>query len=391
MSLAGKLDRLRGQAAERPVSVADRLQRTVRSPRRASQQDGKHQESLATALNADIERDGVVIHSAVRQLTRANDLPLTALPEVGHLCEPNWVYIDTETTGLSGGVGNLAFMVGVARYRDDGDLELRQFTLANMAGEGHLLQALIEWVGQDAVLVSYNGKCFDLPLLAARLRLHRLHDMLSDRPHLDLMYTVRRAYRRHWPDCRLQTAERTLLDHHRVDDLPGAEAPAAWRVWLTHRQSRRLAGTLAHNFQDVLSLALLHQRVLADYNGSDRSGVDYATIGRSWDEAGYPQHALSVWETAQQRMDEPGLLMLARQYRRQARWRDAVVVWSELSAQGSAEAALELSKYYEHRRRDYREAMSYAERCESDERQVRCARLKAKLEPARHQLSLLSV
>ncbi|WP_078120169.1 ribonuclease H-like domain-containing protein [Thiosocius teredinicola] len=391
MSLAGKLDRLRGQAPPRAaMSVADRLQHTVRS--RGTAQQCKSSANLATALSADIEIDGVVVHSATRSMCcDPHDLPLTALPEVAHLRDPNWVYIDTETTGLSGGVGNLAFMVGMARYNEDGTLALRQFTLANMAGESRLLCELSDWLGEDPVLVSYNGKCFDIPLLAARLRLHRVDDVLSGAAHLDLMYTVRRAYRLHWPDCRLQTAERELLDLHRLNDLPGAEAPVAWRAWLQRGATRQLAQTLAHNFQDVLSLAQLHRRLLADYNGSKRTGVDYASIGRTWDDAGYPQLALQVWEGAADQLDERGQLWKARRYRRQGDWRRAVAVWSTLSADGNAEAALELSKYYEHRRRDLHAAMHYAVQCETHERQTRCARLRAKLEPARRQLPLIAV
>ena len=90
-----------------------------------------------------------------------------------------------------------------------------------------MLAGLGDWLGPAPTLVSYNGKGFDVPVLQARTRLHGHRYDWSGPDHMDLLYTVRRAYRRHWPDCRLQTAERRLLAIRRVDDLPGAEAPAA--------------------------------------------------------------------------------------------------------------------------------------------------------------------
>ena len=303
---------------------------------------------------------------------------LTALPEVCDLDAPDWVYLDTETTGLSGGVGNLAFMVGVARYRG-GNLQVCQFLLAGFAGEQRMLSDLVHWIGPRAVLVSYNGKCFDLPLLDARSRLYRNDRDLSALPHLDLMYSVRRAYQRHWPDCRLQTAERRLLDLQRVGDLPGAEAPAAWQAWLRDGRTRRLAQVMRHNYQDVVSLALLHRRLTQDYAGAPRSGLNHAAVGAAWNAVGRADLARQVWERAGGFLGDRGRLQLAALYRRQGQWPQAEALWMALHAQGDATAARELSKYYEHRRHDYRKALDFAVCCEAWERETRVARLERKI------------
>lgn len=166
------------------------------------------------------------------------------------------VLFDTETTGLSGGTGTRAFMVGLARFEADG-LAITQFTTATMAAEASMLRAVLGALGEDAVLVSYNGKSYDRPLLGTRLRLARLADPLSRLPHLDLLHATRRRLRGTLPDCRLSTVERRWLGIVRDDDLPGSEAPAAWLHYLRGGSAAPLRRVGEHNAQDLASLAAL--------------------------------------------------------------------------------------------------------------------------------------
>lgn len=163
---------------------------------------------------------------------------------------------DTETTGLAGGSGTRAFMVGLARFNAEG-LAITQFTTATMAAEPAMLRALLDAVGEDAVLVSYNGKSYDRPLLGTRLRLSRIDDPLSRFPHLDLLHATRRRLRGTLPDCRLSTVERHWLGVVRDDDLPGSEAPAAWLGFLRGGSAALLRRVGEHNAQDLASLAAL--------------------------------------------------------------------------------------------------------------------------------------
>lgn len=163
---------------------------------------------------------------------------------------------DTETTGLSGGVGTLAFMIGVAAWQE-GVLKIRQLYLTAMAGERAMLQTFAEWLKPETILVSYNGKCYDAPLLKGRLRLNRVDHRLAELSHIDWLHPTRRVYKGHLPNCKLATIEREVLRIIREDDLPGSEAPAAWLAWLRGQSSTNLARVLDHNRQDVITLMRL--------------------------------------------------------------------------------------------------------------------------------------
>lgn len=163
---------------------------------------------------------------------------------------------DTETTGLSGGTGTRAFMVGASDLVD-GQLRIRQLLSTTLAAETAMLEAFARWLQPGTVLVSYNGRSYDAPLLKARYRLARLPCPVTPLAHLDLLHPVRRRYRGQWENCRLATVERRLLRVLREDDLPGSEAPRAWRDYLQGGPATNLRRVLAHNHTDVRSLLQL--------------------------------------------------------------------------------------------------------------------------------------
>lgn len=164
------------------------------------------------------------------------------------------LHFDTETTGLAGGTGTRAFMIGAADWHDGG-LRVRQLYMTTMAAESAMLRLFATWVSADSVLVSYNGKSYDAPLLATRYRLARLANPLAGLVHVDLLHPMRRRYRHIWENCKMQTAERQLLRIVREDDLPGSEAPKAWLTYLRGGSSTNLIRVAEHNLQDVRSLS----------------------------------------------------------------------------------------------------------------------------------------
>lgn len=222
--------------------------------------------SQARPLSHDRHLPGVEIATGLRLVERI--YPWKEMPErvnaqfagFGHIPREDLLSFDTETTGLSGGTGTRAFMIGASDWNDSG-LRVRQLLITTMAGEAAMLEAFSGWINPATVLVSYNGKSYDSPLLATRYRLGRMHNPLAGLRHLDLLYPVRRRFRGVWENCRLSTVEREWLSVLREDDLPGSEAPRAWLDYLRGLSGRDLRRVLEHNNQDLRSLTTLLLRL----------------------------------------------------------------------------------------------------------------------------------
>jgi len=176
------------------------------------------------------------------------------LPEA--VAPDSLLFLDTETTGLAGGTGTVAFAVGLA-WLESRRLRVVQWLITGFAGERELLDRVRARLAAAGLLVTFNGKSFDVPLLKARARLVRSELPLDDLGHVDLLHATRRFLNAGWPDCRLRTAEVEALRLRRVNDLPGSEAPAAWRSWLERGDGSLLGRVLEHNRADLLSLAAL--------------------------------------------------------------------------------------------------------------------------------------
>ncbi|AER54780.1 putative exonuclease [Pseudoxanthomonas spadix BD-a59] len=176
------------------------------------------------------------------------------------------LFFDTETTGLAGGSGTRAFMIGAADWQVHASgiegLRVRQLLTSTMAAEGAMLRAFAGWLSPGTVLSSYNGRSYDAPLLKTRYRLARLPEPVTALDHVDLLHPTRRRYRGTWENCRLATIERQLLRIVREDDLPGCQAPAAWLSYLRGGSAGNLRRVAQHNHQDVVTLAQLFQRLV---------------------------------------------------------------------------------------------------------------------------------
>lgn len=387
MNLADRLNRLRqgrrpDEPTEPPQAARDQdlLARLHRSAgRRRQVAAGQTRDSALRASEAALA-DGLLLTETVVRPACPDVRPaLAGLPDSAAWSgDTDWLYLDTETTGLSGGVGTLVFMVGTARWLDVGSLQVRQYTLGRIGDESRLWQMLLDEFGPRTRLVTFNGKSFDLPLVEARCALCRMPFPEPRPAHLDLLYPLRRLFRTSWQDCRLQTAERRLLDLRREDDLPGELAPLAWQRWLRHGDARELEAVLRHNHQDVVSLALLHHRLIDLYRGTDPV-ADPADVGRAWLRAGQVEAGIGILEAAGEALGSRGKLLLAAEYKRRRDWSRAVDIWQGLHAVGCAEASSELARYFEHQRRDFRQAGVYAAHCRQAEREVRLARLRRRL------------
>ena len=163
------------------------------------------------------------------------------------------VFLDLETTGLSGGTGTLAFLIGTGRVEGD-EFVVRQYFTRDFPDEPAVLDALAEDLG-DAPLVTFNGRSFDWPLLSTRLSIHRT--AVADRAHVDLLPPSRRLWAQSLESHSLGDLERRVLGVTRGADLPGALIPAAYFDWLRTGRSATIALAFEHNAIDIVSLAAL--------------------------------------------------------------------------------------------------------------------------------------
>jgi uncharacterized protein YprB with RNaseH-like and TPR domain len=189
------------------------------------------------------------------------------------------IFLDTETTGLSGGSGTWVYMVGLGRFLPDGSFEMWQGFLQGPEAERPFLQEVARRIAEAETLVSFFGKSYDQHRLLDRFRLNGLDSPFEGRPHLDLYYPLKRLLGGQGPgpygDHRLQTLEDRLCGHERVDDLPGSAAPEAWFDFLAQRP-HRLEGVFQHNFLDVLSLVTLFGYLGRALTGRRADGRDLA-------------------------------------------------------------------------------------------------------------------
>jgi hypothetical protein len=255
---------------------------------------------------------------------------------------PKTIFIDLETTGLSGGAGTLAFLVGCG-YFDLGAFQVRQFLLTSHAGERALLAAVADFFDEADLIVTYNGKTFDVPVMETRWSFHRMELPLEGVPHFDMLHPARRLWKNRLADgyedagCRLSTLERTLFDVQRVGDVPGVDIPGRFFGFVRSGDARPLEPVLEHNRIDLVSLAAVtaHAVRLAQ-NGHEacRDCAEALALGRVLERAGHVERADACYRRATESPEAPvrgeALYRLAVRLRRARRFDEAAALWREL-------------------------------------------------------------
>jgi uncharacterized protein YprB with RNaseH-like and TPR domain len=270
------------------------------------------------------------------------------------------LYLDTETTGLAGGTGTYAFLVGVGFFDGD-DFEVRQFFMRDLDEEPALLTALEEMFRQFDGFVTYNGAGFDLPLLETRFVLGRRR-FPGAAFHVDLLGPARRLWSARLADCRLGTVEQHALRFIRDDDLPGALIPTVYFEYLRRKRPDQLPRVFEHNRHDILSLAALTGWVANAVARAPVPELDPETlagVGRLL-EATEPERSLACYRMALDAglptpFRERLLLRLAHGEKRKARWDEARALWEAATRAPrdfDPRPWEEIAKVHEHRRRD---------------------------------------
>jgi len=302
----------------------------------------------------------------------------------------NWadrvVFFDIETTGLSGGAGTLAFLVGCGWF-EDGAFRVRQFLLAGPAGEPTLLEALGEVFAETSLLVTYNGRTFDVPTMDTRWAFHRRPSPADGLPHFDMLPPARRLWGRRSEarvvggespnSCSLTALERSLLGFHRTGDVPGFEIPTRYFHFLRSGDAAALTDVIEHNQLDLLSLAAVMARALrlaGEGPAACRDAGEQLALGRLYERAADVGRASESYQAAASSGSPEGrsvaLARLAELLRRQGRHDEACDAWQgvlALAAPGrdlnmiERRAAEALAIHLEHRAKDPEAARRYAQ------------------------------
>ena len=302
------------------------------------------------------------------------------------------LFVDLETTGLAGGAGTYAFLVGCAWYQDGG-LRVRQFFLSDFGAERVLLEAVGEVAAQCGAVVTFNGKSFDLPLIETRYLINRLQTPFTGIPHVDMLHPARRLWRHDERDgpgdaarvalkprsvegsCRLTALEQTLCGFVREGDVPGFEIPSRYFHYVRTGDARGLAAVMEHNRLDLVSLAMLTARaaqLLDDGPASARTAREALGMGRLYERAGLIAEACAAFDRAAEHRDADVATRAEawRSYavlsRRVRRFGEAASAWRRiLSLRGcppaiARDASEALAVHHEHRLRDLQAARSFA-------------------------------
>lgn len=295
----------------------------------------------------------------------ANDMRLADLPLEA------FAFLDTETSGLSGGTGTYAFMVGAGRF-EAGTFRLLQFFMRDPGEEPALLEALADFLAPAQSLVTYNGKAFDAPLLVTRYSLHSIPIPFKDYSHVDLLPLARRLWRDRLPSRSLKYIEELVLGAPRSSqEVPGYEIPYLYFDYLRSGDARPLAGVFYHNAMDIVALAALLNHVghmLAEpMHESIQHGLDRIALAKLFEDLGKWDEAARLYERGlEDGLSEtdfwPAVQRLSILQRRRGDLAEAVKLWEKAAAQGHVYAHVELSKHHEHRLKDPAEALRWAQR-----------------------------
>ncbi len=282
------------------------------------------------------------------------------------------LFFDTETTGLAGGAGTYIFLLGLGFFRED-SFCVRQYFMSDYHEEEALLWAVNQLFAQDfKLLVTYNGKCYDFPLMNTRFIMARLPLKLPDPYHLDLLFPTRRLWKKRLQDCSLNNIERKILKINREEDIPGYLIPHVYFRYLQDRDARPLKPVFEHNLQDIISLVFLSAKIsklLQDPFHMGNYGIDLCSIGKIYERSKDYKYSSRCYEEALQRnlTDEETLEVLklcSFAYKRQSKWEQAEKAWRDIINLGNEFIIYpyeELAKYYEHYLKDYSKAYTVVE------------------------------
>ena len=277
----------------------------------------------------------------------------------------NILFIDTETTGLMGGTGTVSFLIGIGYFNNE-EFVVEQFLMRDYDEETPMLIDIRDKLNDHDIVVSFNGKSFDLPLIKTRLILNRLK-----RPdfnlHVDLLHSARRLWS-FLDSCSLNSLEENIIDYQRVDDIPGHLIPGLYFEFLENKDLKKLIPILEHNRYDILSLVTLfsHLKEIHLENIDNLSPHELYQMGRIKEKDKNYESCINYLEKSmknseQNYLEYKAMKKLSWQYKRVDRYEKAVEIWQVMIKKSTLDIFpyVEMAKFFEHREKDYKKALSY--------------------------------
>ncbi len=307
-------------------------------------------------------------------LSRSRDDTLSKRMRAALSDPSKWLFLDTETTGLAGGTGTYAFLIGLAWW-DAGALQVEQFFMRDFGEEHAILHEVAARIAERPVLVTFNGKAFDWPLLENRFTMTRSIAVPRLAAHLDLLHPARALWKLRLGSVRLVELERQVLDAarlgwHRQDDVLAALIPQHYFDYLRGGPAEPLAAVVRHNQMDLRGLAALVGKIdalLASDEERDAESLDLFGLSRYLQRRGESQRAHSACTQAidlglPKEYDQQARRELAQLAKRRGEHDKAAALWHELvkDERNGAHACEQLTVYYERRRRDLERALEFA-------------------------------
>lgn len=274
------------------------------------------------------------------------------------------LFLDTETTGLSGGAGTVAFEVGLG-FIDERGMIIRQYIMRDYSEEPAMMAEIAQLISRFDTIVSFNGKSFDLPLLESRMVMSRIRLPLTKMPHLDLLHAARRVYKLRLKRCNLASLEEAVLGQVRKDDLPGSMVPQRYFDYIKTGEFALLEDVLRHNLDDVRSLACLTAHLCSVFRNPEQleHPQDIFGVGKTLMRTGKTERARRCFRILRHSsMSSQAHLYLASSYKKEKDWENTISVCRNMIASGNGGVwpYIELAKYYEHIVRDIPSALHCA-------------------------------
>jgi len=292
----------------------------------------------------------------------ANDSEILNLPL------SKFAFLDTETSGLSGGTGTYAFLVGVARFIDE-QFVLQQFFMRDPAEEPALLEGIANFLAPCQALVTFNGKAFDAPLLSTRYKLHYIPVPYQGYSHLDLLPLARRLWRDRLESRALKYLEEHVLGLKRSsEEVPGYEIPWLYFDYLRTGDARPLGGVFYHNAMDVVAMAALlahmNDMLQNPYEGKVQHGLDFVALGKLFEDLGHWDEAARLFERGlESQLDAADFGLAVKRLsilqKKRGDMGEAIRLWEAAAEHGHLYAFIELAKHYEHKERDVKSALKW--------------------------------